>query len=96
MTYSKKKNHLIEGPFFKSLDIEPQIRKKPLEIKKNTFAKIVLEISSQSINIWGIAYFKNHRTLNCTGTNLQLSNNNQQINIEPEVYLLCDFCNYLI
>jgi hypothetical protein len=31
--------------------IEPQIRKKPLKTKKNTFSKIVLEIFSQFKNI---------------------------------------------
>ncbi len=60
---SRKKFHLIEGPFIKFLDTEPQIRKKPLEIKKNTFSKIVLWISSQSKNTWGIAIFKHHFTL---------------------------------
>jgi hypothetical protein len=38
----------MEGTFIKFLDIDHQIRKKPLEIKNNTFSKIFLEISSQS------------------------------------------------
>ncbi len=68
MTYFKKKKfHLLEEAFFKFMDIEPQIRKKPLEIKKNTFSKIDLETSSQSQNTWGIAYFKKYCTLTFIG-----------------------------
>jgi hypothetical protein len=45
MTYFKKKNiHLIEGSFIKFWDPIPQIKKKPLKIKKNTFSKKVQEI----------------------------------------------------
>ncbi len=61
--FQGEKKFTIEGPFFNFLDIQPQIWKKPLKIQKNTFYKIVLEISSQSKNTWGIANFKNHCTL---------------------------------
>jgi hypothetical protein len=41
--FQEKKFHLKEGSFIKFLDIKPQIRKKPIEIKKNTFSKLFLE-----------------------------------------------------
>jgi hypothetical protein len=64
MTYFKKnKFQLSEGPFLKFLDTDPQIRKKPLKIKNNTFSKIVLDIFSQSKITSGIVNFKNHCSL---------------------------------
>jgi hypothetical protein len=44
-------------------DMESQMKKKPLKIKKNTFYKIVLEIFSQFKNTWPIVSFKNYYTL---------------------------------
>ncbi len=64
MTYFKKINfHLKERLIFQIFDMESQIMKKPLKIKKNTFSKIVLEIFSQFKNTWPIVNFKNYYTL---------------------------------
>ncbi len=64
MTYFKKKKfHLKERLIFQIFDMESQIKKKPLKIKKNTFSKIVLEIFSQFKNTWPIVNFKNYYTL---------------------------------
>ncbi len=41
--FQEKKIHLSEGPFSKILDTNPKIKKKPLNRKKNTFCKTVLE-----------------------------------------------------
>ncbi len=48
MTYFKKKIYLKEGSFFKFLDIGPQIRKKPLEIKNNLFIHNYLCVLGES------------------------------------------------